>query len=75
MSFKCWLNLTHTDKYINGPFVFATTNGCKTQDRISQTNWDALAKKTSISTTLYLGLIFLCTQFMLTEASTLYSTM
>jgi hypothetical protein len=46
--FQRWLNLAHTDTYINGPFVFATANGHKTQDCISQTNWDALATQNSM---------------------------
>jgi hypothetical protein len=37
-----WLNLTHLDTFIHGPFKFATVHGWKTQDRVSQANWDAL---------------------------------
>ena len=38
-----WLNLTHMDTYILGPFNFATVNGHKTRNRISQADWDILA--------------------------------
>jgi hypothetical protein len=40
--FQKWLNLTHIDTFIHGPFEFATAHGCKTQDHISQANWDVL---------------------------------
>ncbi len=32
----CWVNLTHADTYIHGPFGFATVNGCKTWDPVGQ---------------------------------------
>ena len=38
-----WLNLTHLDTYLHGPFDFATINGRWTHDRISQDNWKALS--------------------------------
>jgi hypothetical protein len=44
--FQRWLNLSHMDRYIQGSLVFATANGRKTQDHISQTDWDALTKQT-----------------------------
>jgi hypothetical protein len=37
-----WLNLTHINTFIHGLFEFATAIGHKTQDRISQANWDIL---------------------------------
>ncbi len=37
-----WLNLTHIDMFIHGPFEFPIAHGCKTQDCISQANWDVL---------------------------------
>jgi hypothetical protein len=37
-----WLNLTHLDTFIHGPFEFATVHGRKTSDRISQADWDML---------------------------------
>jgi hypothetical protein len=41
--FRRWLNLTYSDTYLHSPFDFATVNGRKTRDRISQANWDVLA--------------------------------
>ena len=46
--FRRWLNLTHTDTYIHGPFDFATVKGHKTRDRISQVDWDILALHSSM---------------------------
>jgi hypothetical protein len=46
--FRRWLNLTHSDTYIHGPFDFASVNACKTRDRISQSDWDILSKQTSM---------------------------
>ncbi len=37
-----WLNLTHTNTYIHGPFNFATVNRHKSCDRISWHDWDIL---------------------------------
>jgi len=42
LPFCKWVNLTHHDTFIYGPFDFATVNGRKTQDRISQPDWDVL---------------------------------
>ena len=42
---RCWVNLTHGDTYIHGPFEFATIRGRKTRDRIDQASWDALRAK------------------------------
>ena len=41
--FRRWLNLTHSDTYLHGPFDFASVNWRKTRDRISQADWDILA--------------------------------
>jgi hypothetical protein len=38
----------HSDTYIQGPFDFATVNGRKTRDRISQSDWDVLAMHSSM---------------------------
>ena len=43
MPFCCWLNLTHSDTYLHGPFNFAIVNGWKTHDRIAQHDWDILS--------------------------------
>ncbi len=37
-----WLNLTHHDTFIHGPFKFATAHGRKTQNPIFETDWDIL---------------------------------
>ncbi len=39
-----WINLLHSGTLIHGPFEFATVNGCKSRDRVSQADWDVLAK-------------------------------
>jgi hypothetical protein len=33
----------HSDTYLHGPFNFATVNGQKMRDRISQVYWDLLS--------------------------------
>ncbi len=48
MPFRRWLNLTHTDTYIHGPFNFATVHGHKMRDRVSQGDWDVLALYSSM---------------------------
>jgi hypothetical protein len=45
--FHQWLNLTHSDTYLHGPFKFATVNGQKTLYRIAQPNWDILSHQTT----------------------------
>ena len=35
-----YINLTHTDTFIHGPFNFAVINKRKSRDRISQIEWD-----------------------------------
>jgi hypothetical protein len=46
--FRKWLNISHLDTFIHGPFDFASIQGRKTRDRISQDDWDILAKHTSM---------------------------
>jgi hypothetical protein len=41
-AFQNWVNLTHQDTFIHGPFNFSSINGHKTRDRVSQTDWDVL---------------------------------
>ncbi len=36
------MNLTHHNTFIHGPFEFSSVNGLKTQDRVSQTDWNVL---------------------------------
>ncbi len=45
-----WVNLTHGDTYIHGPFDFAIVRGRKTCDRIGQDSWDVLASKSTMFT-------------------------
>ncbi len=40
--FQKWLNLTHQDMFIHGPFEFATVDGQKMQDHVSQADWDVI---------------------------------
>jgi hypothetical protein len=40
--FSQWLNLLHDSTFIHGPFEFATINGRKTRDRISDADWKQL---------------------------------
>jgi hypothetical protein len=42
LPFCKWVNLTHQDTFIHGPFEFAMVNHQKTCDRISQHDWDIL---------------------------------
>ncbi len=44
LPFRKWLNITHPDTYIHGPFEFATIQGRKTCDCVSQDDWDVLCK-------------------------------
>jgi len=39
---RTYINLTHTDTFIHGPFDFATINKRKSRDRIGQLEWDIL---------------------------------
>ena len=43
LPYRKYLNLTHTDTFIHGPFDFATIHGRKSRDRIPQNAWDALS--------------------------------
>jgi hypothetical protein len=45
--FRRWLNLTHSNTYLHGPFEFATINGRQTHDRVAQTDWDILSTHAS----------------------------
>jgi hypothetical protein len=46
----CWVNLTHGNTYIQGPFEFVTIHGWKTHDHVDQQSWDTLAVKCSMFT-------------------------
>jgi hypothetical protein len=48
LPFRKWLNITHTDTYIHGPFEFATVRGRKSRDRICQEDWDILWQHTTM---------------------------
>ena len=37
-----WINITHHDTFIHGPFNFATVNGRKSRDRIADSDWHIL---------------------------------
>jgi hypothetical protein len=41
--FRRWLNLTHSDTFLYGPFNFATVNGWKTRNHVLQVDWDLLS--------------------------------
>ncbi len=47
---RAWVNLTHGDTYIHGPFDFATIRGHKSHDPVAQDCWDVLASKNSMFT-------------------------
>ncbi len=40
-----WVNLTHGNTYIHGPFDFAIVNGQKSRDCVGQEAWDALVAR------------------------------
>ena len=40
--YQKYINLTHLDTYIHGPFKFATINHRKSRDRICQSDWVVL---------------------------------
>ena len=46
--FRKWLNISHLDTYIHGPFEFASVQGRKSRDRIAQEDWDQLKKHSSM---------------------------
>jgi hypothetical protein len=47
LPFRQWMNLTHEDTYIHGPFNFATINGRKTRDRVPLDVWQILLRSRS----------------------------
>jgi hypothetical protein len=51
MHFRKWLNICHLDMYIHGPFDFASVRGCKTRDRVAQSDWDVLHRNSSMFNT------------------------
>ena len=42
LPFRKYINLTHSDTFIHGPFDFSTINNRKSRDRICQSDWDIL---------------------------------
>ena len=48
MPFRKWLNICHLDRYIHGPFDFASVRGRKTWDRVAQSDWDVLHRHSSM---------------------------
>jgi hypothetical protein len=42
LPFRKYINLTHSDTFIHGPFDFSTINNRKKRDRIWQSDWDIL---------------------------------
>lgn len=46
--FRQYVNLTHLDTFIHGPFNFATFRGSKSRDRVSGDNWAALRSSSSM---------------------------
>jgi hypothetical protein len=44
----CWVNLTHSDTFIYGPFDFATVCGRKTRDCVDQDAWNSLSSTSSM---------------------------
>ncbi len=47
-SFCQYINLTHSDTYIHGPFNFATFGGRKSHDRVSGDDWSILQSCTAM---------------------------
>ena len=43
-----FINLTHHDTFIHGPFDFASIKGRKSRDRVSQSDWDILSAHSSM---------------------------
>ena len=48
LPFRKWVNITHLDTYIHGPFDFAAIRGRKSRDRISQHDWEMLSSHKSM---------------------------
>ncbi len=44
LPFWKYINLTHSDTFIHGPFGFTTINNRKSRDRICQSVWDMILK-------------------------------
>jgi hypothetical protein len=42
--FRRWVNLTHSNTFIHGPFDFTIIQARKTSNRISQADWDILSQ-------------------------------
>jgi hypothetical protein len=42
LPYRKYINLTHTDTFIQGPFDIAVIHGRKSRDRIPQNAWDEL---------------------------------
>jgi hypothetical protein len=47
LPFCPWLNLTHSETYLHGPFEFTSVNEWKMRDWISKSEWDSLACQAS----------------------------
>ena len=48
LPFHQYINLTHQNTYIHGPFDFATVHGCKSRDRMDQVDWGILCSHTAM---------------------------
>jgi hypothetical protein len=73
-----WLNLTHLNTFIHGPFEFASVNPSmagKTRDCVSQADLDILTSHLNMSLTHFRGSMFPQIQFTLTAARTYLVTM
>jgi hypothetical protein len=46
--FRKWLNISHLNTFIHGPFKFASICGRKSRDHISKEDWDILGRQTSM---------------------------
>jgi hypothetical protein len=47
VAYSQWTHIHHENTYIHGPFDFASINGRKTRDRISQHDWQILSDSRS----------------------------
>ena len=47
VAYSQWIHIHHENTYIHGPFNFASINGRKTRDRISNIDWQILADSKS----------------------------
>jgi hypothetical protein len=48
LPYRKFINLTHSDTFIHGPFDFAVIHGRKSRDRVSKHAWDRLALHSSM---------------------------